>query len=57
LIRQHEKLDNIPIAFFTTGNSGVEMDVIKTQASVFKKPSDYATLLTTLEEVLSLCKS
>ena len=57
LIRQHEKLDNIPIAFFTTGNSGVEMDVIKTQASVFKKPSDYATLLATLEEVLSLCKS
>jgi CheY-like chemotaxis protein len=57
LIRQHKKLDGIPIVFFTTGNSGTEMDVIKTQASVFKKPSDYATLLSTLEQVLSLCKS
>jgi CheY-like chemotaxis protein len=57
LIRQHEKLDSIPIVFFTTGNSGTEMDIIKSQASVFKKPSDYATLLSTLEQVLSLCKS
>jgi CheY-like chemotaxis protein len=57
LIRQHQKLDKIPIVFFTTGNAGTEMDVIRTQASVFKKPSDYATLLSTLEEVLSLCKS
>ncbi|HSC55549.1 MAG TPA: response regulator [Phnomibacter sp.] len=57
LIRQHEKLNDIPVAFFTTGNSGAEMNVIRTQASVFKKPSDYATLLSTLQEVLSLCKS
>jgi CheY-like chemotaxis protein len=57
LIRQHQKFDGIPIAFFTTGNSGSEMDVIKSQASVFKKPSDYATLLSTLQEVLDLCKA
>jgi len=57
LIRQHEKLDDIPVVFFTTGNSGTEMDVIRTQASVFQKPSDYATLVSTLEQVLSLCKS
>jgi len=56
LIRQHEILNDIPIAFFTTGNSGSEMDVIKNQASVFKKPSDYATLLSTLQQVLALCK-
>jgi len=56
LIRQHERLNDIPIAFFTTGNSGTEMDVIKSQASVFKKPSDYATLLSTLQQVLDLCK-
>ena len=56
LIRQYEILNDIPFAFFTTGNSGTEMDVIKNQASVFKKPSDYATLLSTLQQVLDLCK-
>jgi CheY-like chemotaxis protein len=56
LIRQHQQLNGIPVAFFTTGNSGAEMDVIKNQAHIFKKPSDYATLLATLRELLALCK-
>ena len=50
-------INHIPVAFFTTGEFGHEMEFIRKHAKVFRKPSSYAAFLTTLQEILLLCKT
>jgi len=50
-------INHIPVAFFTTGEFGLEMEFIRKHAKVFRKPSSYSAFLGTLQEIMLLCKT
>lgn len=54
LIRTNECLSHIPIAFFSSVTSGVEIEIIKKDAKVFQKPSVYSGFFNIVPEIMAL---
>ena len=55
-ILQYEEFKSIPVVFFTTGQVGSELPLIKDHAQVFLKPSTYESFLQTIKQILALCE-